>query len=426
MSRRLAVLVLLVLGALGASGALALTAGASTDPRAQVVLLTGQTLGSGQSITSPDGHYTLAMMNDGNLVLELSNPYGSPRVIWSTGTGSSPGATAQLQINGDVVVDDAAGATIWSNNVTAPGCANLDVQDDGNLVLYTAAGAYWATHTVGQALQPGDELLPGQSVIAPGGRYLLQMGTDGVLRLIDSSGTVWASGGSPAGSYAVLQTNGDLEIRSTGGNLDWSTKTSAGADAGSTVQLSTDGDVSVVTPSGSAAWSSGTSATRSGLAYVGIGRSYTGCPAPPTATTPTTTTSPTPIHARAPTSGSVTFDLPGVRVSISVRWRFNGSVSWMSAAAVRRFPRDARLTISCAGAHGCPTRTIRRHGRRIRRRERFSATGRHVRAMMRHLVGRRFRVGARVIFSVTEAGHRPERSEAIIRRGASPRSRVLH
>ncbi|MGH2909384.1 MAG: hypothetical protein ACRDK8_08830, partial [Solirubrobacteraceae bacterium] len=234
------------------SGALALTAGASTDPRAQVVLLTGQTLGSGQSITSPDGHYTLAMMND------------------------------------------------------------------GNLVLYTAAGAYWATHTVGQALQPGDELLPGQSVIAPGGRYLLQMGTDGVLRLIDSSGTVWASDGSPAGSYAVLQTNGDLEIRSTGGNLDWSTKTSAGADAGSTVQLSTDGDVSVVTPSGSAAWSSGTSATRSGLAYVGIGRSYTGCPA-----TPTTTTSPTPIHAHASTSGSVTFDLPGVRVSISVRWRFN-------------------------------------------------------------------------------------------------------
>jgi hypothetical protein len=49
-----------------------------------------------------------------------------------------------------------------------------------------------------------------------------------------------------------------------------------------------------------------------------------------------------------------------------------------------------------------------------------------VRAMMRRVVGRRFRVGARVIFSVTEPGHRPERSEAIIRRGASPRSRVLH
>lgn len=280
--RRAALLLCAPLTALGVAGALALRARAATNPRAQVALLSGQTLASGQSITSPDGHYTLTMMTDGNLVLEVSNPYGSPRVTWSSGTGSSPGASAQLLANGNLVVDDASGATIWSNNVASPGCANLDLQDDGNLVLYNSAGAYWASRTLAQTLQPNDELLPGQTIIAPGGRYELQMGTDGFLRMIDSSGAVWTSGGAPAGSYAVMEGNGNLQIRSTGGNVDWSTKTYSSADANSTVELTSEGDVEVVTPSGSTAWDSGSGTTRAGLRYLGITRSYTDCPAPPT------------------------------------------------------------------------------------------------------------------------------------------------
>ncbi len=421
--RRVIVLLCALLTALGVTSMLGAAASAATNPRAQVVVLSGQTIASGQAVTSPDGHYALTMMSDGNLVLELSNPYGSPRVIWSTGTGSSPGATAQLQSNGNLVVHDAAGATIWSANVTSSGCANLDLQDDGNLVLYNSTGAYWATHTLQQTLQPNDELLPGQTILAPGGEYELQMGTDGYLRIIDSAGTVWRSPeGGPAGSYGILFSDGDLEIRSTGGIREWYTGTYAAADADSVAELTSTGEAELVAPSGTVTWSSDSSATRTGIASLNIARSYTACPAPPPPPTP----SPTPIHPHPPTSGAVTFTLPGVRVSISVRWHFDGPVSWMSAATVRRFPRGARLTISCAGPRGCPTRTIHRHGHRITRRERFSASGRQVRAMMRRVVGRRFRVGARVIFSVTERGHRPARSEAIIRRGASPRSKVLH
>jgi hypothetical protein len=382
-------------------------------------------LRSGQSVTSPDGHYALTMMADGNLVLELTNPFGSPRVIWSTGTGSSPGATAQLQTNGNLIVRDASRSTVWSANVTSAGCDNLDLQDDGNLVLYNSTGAYWATHTLQQTLQPGDELMGGQTILATGGDYELQMGTDGYLRIIDSAGTVWRSPqAGPAGSYGILYADGDLEIRSTGGIREWYTETYAAADANSVAELTSTGEAELVAPSGTVTWNSGSSATRSGIASLNIARSYTACPAPP-APAPPAPAPPTPIHAHAPTSGAVTFILPGVRVSISVRWRFHGSASWMSAATVRRFPRSGRLTITCVGSHGCPNRTLRRHGRRITRRERFSAGGRHVRAMMRHVVGRRFRVGARVIFTVTEPGHHPARSEAIIRRGASPRSRVL-
>jgi hypothetical protein len=427
--RRLTILLLCALiAAIAVAGALALRASASTNARARVVLLSGQTIASGQSISSPDGHYALTMMADGNLVLELSNPYGSPRVIWSTGTGSFAGATAGLESNGNFIVRGGGGETIWSANVTSPGCANLDLQDDGNLVLYNSTGAYWATHTLQETLQPSDELLPGQTILAPGGDYELEMGTDGYLRIIDSAGTVWKSPeGGPAGSYGILYSDGDFEIRSTGGIREWYTQTYTSADDNSVLELTSTGEAELVAPSGTVTWNSDSSATRSGLTSLNIPRSYTGCATTTTTTTPTPPPPPpTPIHAHAPTSGAVTFTLPGVRVSISVRWRFNGAVSWMSDATVRRFPRRAHLTISCAGTHGCPTRTIHRHGRQIRRRERFSASGPHVRAMMRRVVGRRFRVGARVIFSVTEPGHRPERSEAIIRRGASPRSRVLH
>src|SRR5579875_980835 len=302
------------------AAALAPAASAATNPRAAVVLLSGQTLHSGQSVTSPDGRFALTMMADGNLVLELANPYGSPRVIWSTGTGSAPGATAQLQTNGNLVVRD-AGATVWSANVTSSGCDNLDLQDDGNLVLYNAAGDYWATHTLQETLQPGDELLPGQTILAPGTDYMLQMGSDGYLRLIDSAGTVWTStSGGPSGSYGILYSDGDLEVRSAGGTREWYTGTDAAADANSVAELTSDGEVELVTPSGTVTWNSGTSATRSGLTSLNIPPSYTPCPAPVSDPTP----GPTPIHARPPTSGATTFTLPGVRVSIDVRWRFDG------------------------------------------------------------------------------------------------------
>jgi len=368
--------------------------GVTSGARAAAMLYSGESLGSGQALTSADGHYTLTMQPDGNLVLAEANPYGSPRTLFSSGTGNWPGASAQLQGNGDLVVLDSTGATVWSANRTANGCANLVMQDDGNLVAYTSAGEYWASHTTQHGMQPGDELLPGQSLVAPGDRYELEMLTDGYLQLVDSRGIVWTSpDGGPAGSYAVLYRDGDFEIRSASGTRDWYTKTysSAGAD-------------------------------RSDLKWIGLSKakSYTGCPAPPPPP-------PTPIHKHPPVSTTppTLLRLPGVKVRISLRWRYDGKVTSIHSAKVTRFPRPARLTVTCLGRRGCPTRHVTVHHRRVVRRARFSADGRHVRALLRHLVGRRFHAGDRVVFTVSERGHRSVRSEAIIRDGRRPRSRAL-
>jgi hypothetical protein len=386
------------------------------------MLFSGQTLGSGQSLTSGDGHYELTMQTDGNLVLAATNPYGSPRTLFSSGTGTFPGATAQLQSSGDLAVLDPAGATVWSNNATASGCANLLLQNDGNLVGYTEDGAYWATHTVQEGMQHGDELLPGQTLIAPGGDYKLEMLTSGYLRLVDSSGTVWTSpAGGPPGSYGVLYRDGDFEIRALDGTRIWYTKTYAAADADATVNLTSTGNIEVVTTAGDVAWDSDTSATRTGLRYVGISKSFESCPAPPPP-------APTPIKKHKPVSTSppTLLQLPGVRVRISLRWHYDGRVTTIRSASVTRFPRRARLTVTCEGRHGCPTRRVMVHHRRVARRTRFSADGSHLHAMLRRLIGRRFHAGDRVVFTVSERGHRSVRSEAIIRNGRRPRSRALH
>ena len=397
--------------------------GVTSGARAAAMLYSGESLGSGQALTSADGHYTLTMQPDGNLVLAETNPYGSPRTLFSSGTGNWPGASAQLQGNGDLVVLDSTGATVWSANRTANGCANLVMQDDGNLVAYTSAGEYWASHTTQHGMQPGDELLPGQSLVAPGDRYELEMLTDGYLQLVDSRGIVWTSpDGGPAGSYAVLYRDGDFEIRSASGTRDWYTKTYSSADADATLKLTSSGNLKLVTTAGDVAWDSDTGADRSDLKWIGLSKakSYTGCPAPPPPP-------PTPIHKHPPVSTTppTLLRLPGVRVKISLRWRYDGKVTSIHSARVTRFPRAARLTVTCRGRRGCPTRRVTVRHRRVMRRARFSADGRHVRALLRNLVGRRFHAGDRVVFTVSERGHRSVRSEAIIRDGRRPRSRAL-
>ena len=66
--------------------------------------------------------------------------------------------------------------------------------------------------------------MPGQTILAPGGDYELEMGTDGYLRIVDSAGTVWRSPeAGPTGSYGILYADGDFEIRSAGGIREWYT-----------------------------------------------------------------------------------------------------------------------------------------------------------------------------------------------------------
>ena len=129
--------------------------GAPGDDR----LLGPDTLVAGQDLTSPDGQYRLDMQGDGNLV-----EYGNGRPLWSSGTDGHAGASASLQLDGNLVVHGADGAVLWSSGTygAGPG-AWLSVQDDGDLTLVTPDGKRrWHTGA------PGSDLLSAGSQLTGG------------------------------------------------------------------------------------------------------------------------------------------------------------------------------------------------------------------------------------------------------------------
>jgi hypothetical protein len=414
----------------------ALAAGLVFAPVAQAklpgspVLFTGQSLASGQIVTSPDGHYELAMGADGNLVEYVANPHGSPRPLFSSGTGGHPGASATLETTGALVVSDASDVPLWSDNATSSGCTNLDLQTDGNLVTYNSSGtAYWAANTESHMMAPGDELLPGQIIFGAGGDYRLTMDATGILHLDDSAGRVWtAPKAGAAGSYAEMNADGEFEVVNPTGSIAWDSATST---AGASMQATSTGELEVVDPStGKALWTTDTSATRTGLTQLNGARAFTACPvaapAPPVTPPPP---APTPIHPRPPVTGTtkapLSLKLPGIKVRIDFKWTFRHGTSWISKATVARFPSDARLTVTCLGGHGCPRRRVSTHHHTVTGRAVFSAGAKRLHALLRNLIGRRFHAGDSVVFTVTEPHHASAGERAVIRDGRRPLNRPL-
>jgi hypothetical protein len=109
------------------------------------------TLTSGQSVSSPNGGFTLKMQDDGNLVLYL-NPriYGASQWLWNSGTNNHPGAYAVMQAGGNLVVFSSGGMPLWNSGTSNHPGAHVSVQDDGNLVIYTTAREpIWQSQTHG-------------------------------------------------------------------------------------------------------------------------------------------------------------------------------------------------------------------------------------------------------------------------------------
>lgn len=118
-------------------------------------LAPGEGLGSGQTLNSCDGRFSLAMQRDGNLIL-YQNPvanvtWGGP--LWSSGTARSNArnTSAFLQPDGNFVVYDdpwRSWVSLWSSGTAGYSNSWLFVQNDGNLVLYCPGGYWiWASHT---------------------------------------------------------------------------------------------------------------------------------------------------------------------------------------------------------------------------------------------------------------------------------------
>ncbi|MFI0941852.1 FG-GAP-like repeat-containing protein [Streptomyces sp. NPDC021020] len=113
----------------------------------------GTSLSTGASFTSRSAKLT--MQSDGNLV--ITNNSGTS--VWSTHTGGNPGATARMQADGNLVVCAADGSTtLWTSNTPQPGGYAL-LQDRGNLVVYNVKGqSLWSSGSAARHDYNGDGL----------------------------------------------------------------------------------------------------------------------------------------------------------------------------------------------------------------------------------------------------------------------------
>lgn len=99
---------------------------------------------AGETFSSCNGKYFLAMQSDDNLVLYKKGA----GALWSTKTTGTGAYAVIMQKDGNFVVYDAKGKPLWSSKTGGNAGAYLAVQDDGNLVVYTPKGTpLWATGT---------------------------------------------------------------------------------------------------------------------------------------------------------------------------------------------------------------------------------------------------------------------------------------
>ncbi|MGQ0619213.1 MAG: choice-of-anchor U domain-containing protein [Panacagrimonas sp.] len=92
-------------------------------------------LNPGEFITSFDRK--LVMQPDGNLVLYKFQQRGNQQLgaLFSTRTNGNPGSYATFQTDGNLVVYNSMGRSIWATNTSGLVNATLKLQSDGNLVV---------------------------------------------------------------------------------------------------------------------------------------------------------------------------------------------------------------------------------------------------------------------------------------------------
>ena len=228
---------------LGDDGELEVTSGSTPFWATPGILVQGATLGSGQSLASPNGQYKLVMQGDGNLV-----EYFGSTVVWASGS-SGAGATAVMQGDGNLVVYNAAKAPVFATGTSGHSGAYLVLGDDGELEVTSGSTPFWATPGI---LVQGATLGSGQSLASPNGQYKLVMQGDGNLVEYFGSTVVWASGSSGAGATAVMQGDGNLVVYNAAKAPVFATGTSG--HSGAYLVLGDDGTVDIDGPNSQVFW----------------------------------------------------------------------------------------------------------------------------------------------------------------------------
>ncbi len=118
--------------------------GAPGKPAGCGTIKPGQGLEVGESFSSCDGRFALAMQSDGNLVL-----YEGSKALWATGTNGKRGFAMYMQGDGNFVLYDTSSRPLWASGTNGSPGSFLAVQTDGNLVVYDGSRPLWASGTAG-------------------------------------------------------------------------------------------------------------------------------------------------------------------------------------------------------------------------------------------------------------------------------------
>lgn len=102
----------------------------------------GEVLDHGKAIVSSNGRFQLVYQGDGKLVL-----YDGNKQLWATDTWGKSVGVCKMQRDGNFVMYNADGLSIWSSNTRTPE-SKLVLQSDGNMVIYSPDGKpLWSTGT---------------------------------------------------------------------------------------------------------------------------------------------------------------------------------------------------------------------------------------------------------------------------------------
>ncbi|MBL7255259.1 hypothetical protein [Paractinoplanes lichenicola] len=136
--RRFPIVVLLVLALLAIAAPARAAAG-------QSLLVGGERLNPGQSLTSPNGQFRLTMQADG----ALREFRAEIEPVWqAVNLRMRAGSTLEMQGDGNLVIYGPGHVALWSSGTAGRNGSVLRLQDDGNLVLYAPGNrAVWATGT---------------------------------------------------------------------------------------------------------------------------------------------------------------------------------------------------------------------------------------------------------------------------------------
>jgi surface antigen len=188
----------------------------------------GETLPSADALLSQDGHYTLAMQGNGDLVYAAS---GTSHRLWSSGTGGRPGAYLTMLSNGNLVIYAASGATtLWSSKTAGHGPARLVAQTNGSLVTYDGSSPTWTTSSYDATLRPGERLQPGWFLSSANGDKLTMAKTGNLIET-GPKGTMWSTSTSGHdGAVLIMRADGNLALRGHRKTL-WSSRTAGHAGA---------------------------------------------------------------------------------------------------------------------------------------------------------------------------------------------------